>query len=160
MPTDYSDNAELAYNLWYNRTINFYVNKEINLMGANKESIYESLGGDTILRQLLGIFYRKVQDHPKLGSLFPDNIQPVMEKQRMFLTQFLGGPSLYSDVYGHPMMRARHMPFEITPERAEAWLDCMRLALIETGVDKVLQEVVLERLQAPAHHFINSEDKL
>jgi hemoglobin len=124
---------------------------------TNKKSIYEWLGGDTILRQVLEKFYPKVQNHPKLGPLFPENIHPVMEKQRMFLTQFFGGPSLYSDVYGHPMMRAKHLPFEITSERAEAWLECMRSALNEIGVDQNLQAVMLERLQSSAHHFINTE---
>ncbi|MNN29105.1 Group 2 truncated hemoglobin YjbI [compost metagenome] len=74
----------------------------------------------------------------------------------MFLTQFFGGPSLYSDAFGHPMMRARHMPFPITPERAEAWLGCMSAALEEIGIDQQLREFVLQRLSGPAFHFVNT----
>ncbi|TBL73996.1 globin [Paenibacillus thalictri] len=127
-------------------------------MERQYETIYEAIGGAPVLRKLVEAFYPKVQAHPLLGPLFPDNIMPVMEKQYMFLTQFFGGPSLYSDQYGHPMMRARHMPFPITPERAEAWLSCMSKALEEVGLEPQLRQFVLERLKGPAHHFVNTEN--
>ncbi|WP_195575725.1 globin [Paenibacillus sp. 1001270B_150601_E10] len=120
------------------------------------KTLYEVLGGEAAIRRIVEAFYPKVQAHPLLGPLFPENIFPVMEKQYMFLTQFFGGPMLYSDEYGHPMMRARHMPFEITPERAEAWLSCMRDALTEVGVPEDLRSVVIDRLSGPAHHFVNT----
>jgi hemoglobin len=124
----------------------------------NYRTIYEAVGGDEGIRKIVEAFYPKVQRHPLLAPLFPEDIMPVMEKQHMFLSQFFGGPSLYSDRYGHPMMRARHLPFPITPERAEAWLDCMRRALAETDLPEALQEIVLERLSGPAHHFVNTND--
>lgn len=117
---------------------------------------YEAMGGADGIRKLVEAFYPKVQEHPLLASLFPEDITPVMEKQYMFLTQFFGGPPLFSEEYGHPMMRARHMSFPITPERAEAWLGCMKKALLETGWEPDLQMAVLERLKGPAYHFINS----
>jgi hemoglobin len=92
-----------------------------------------------------------------LASLFPKDIDPVIEKQYLFLSQFLGGPSLYSEQYGHPMMRARHLPFPITPERAEAWLECMSAALAETAIPEPFQKIVLERLSGTAHHFVNTD---
>ncbi|MFD1178187.1 globin [Paenibacillus puldeungensis] len=119
-------------------------------------SIYENLGGAGALRKLVEAFYPKVQKDPLLGPLFPEDITPVMEKQYMFLTQFFGGPSLYSDAYGHPMMRARHLPFPVTPERAEAWLACMREALEEIGISEPLRGIVLQRLSGPAFHFVNT----
>ncbi|WP_074904938.1 globin [Paenibacillus algorifonticola] len=121
-------------------------------------SLYETLGGDRSLRLIVEAFYPKVQAHPLLGPLFPEDINPVMEKQHMFLTQFFGGPTLFSDAFGHPMMRARHMPFEITPERAEAWLDCMNRALQEVGIEDELRQFVIERLSGPAHHFVNTPE--
>ncbi|MNR69414.1 Group 2 truncated hemoglobin YjbI [compost metagenome] len=57
------------------------------------------------------------------------------------------------------MMRARHMPFPITPERAEAWLGCMREALTEIGMPEDLKAIVLERLSGPAHHFVNTNER-
>lgn len=119
--------------------------------------LYEAIGGAEAVRDIVTRFYPKVQAHPLLGPLFPDDIDPVVEKQYLFLTQFLGGPSLYSDQYGHPMMRARHLPFPITPERAEAWLSCMAAALAETTIPKSLQELLLLRLSGPAHHFVNTD---
>ncbi|WP_308635973.1 globin domain-containing protein [Paenibacillus silvisoli] len=121
----------------------------------NYRSIYEAVGGVAGIKSIVQAFYPKVQRHPLLGPLFPADIDPVMEKQTMFLTQFFGGPSLYSDEYGHPMMRARHMPFPITKERAEAWLSCMREALAETNLPKELQDMMIERLSGPAYHFVN-----
>jgi len=112
-----------------------------------------------MIRRIVEAFYPKVQAHPLLGSLFPEDIRPVMEKQFMFLSQFLGGPQLYSDKYGHPMMRARHLPFPITRERADAWLDCMRRALDEVGLAPDLKALLLERLSGPAYHFVNTAEE-
>lgn len=119
-------------------------------------TFYEAMGGAKGIRTLVEAFYPKVQSDPLLGPLFPEDITPVMEKQILFLTQFFGGPPLFSEQYGHPMMRARHMAFPVTAERAEAWLGCMRRALEETGMEPELQKAVLERLKGPAYHFINS----
>lgn len=120
------------------------------------QTIYEALGGEPALRRLVTAFYPKVQQHPLLGPLFPADIMPVQEKQFMFLSQFFGGPSLYSDAHGHPMMRARHLPFEITRERADAWLDCMNEALLEIEATEPLRKMVIERLSGPAYHFVNT----
>lgn len=123
---------------------------------SHAQSIYEAIGGAETIRRIVEAFYPKVQADPLIGPLFPEDIFPVMEKQYMFLSQFFGGPALYTEQYGHPMMRARHMPFEITPERADAWLRCMKRALAEVGLDPELQTLVLERLKAPAYHFVNT----
>lgn len=120
--------------------------------------LYRAIGGEEALRRLVETFYPKVKAHPLLGPLFPENIEPVMEKQFQFLSQFFGGPTLYSDQHGHPMMRARHMPFPITRQRADAWLSCMALALTEMGLEEGLRQAVLERLRGPAYHFINQEE--
>ncbi|MFC5469960.1 globin [Cohnella suwonensis] len=125
----------------------------------NYDTLYEALGGADGIRDLVERFYPKVQRHPLLAPLFPEDITPVMEKQYLFLTQFMGGPPLYSNEYGHPMMRARHLPFEITPERANAWLDCMALALSETDAPEPVRKLALERLSGPAHHFVNTESE-
>ncbi|MHA0858149.1 globin domain-containing protein [Paenibacillus sp. CMAA1364] len=124
-------------------------------MNSN-QSIYDNIGGPDGLRALVEAFYPKVQNDPLLSPLFPEDIHPIMDKQYMFLSQFFGGPSLYSDEYGHPMMRARHLPFPITKEHSQAWLNCMSEALIEIGIDEPLRGFVLNRLSGPAHHFVNT----
>lgn len=125
-------------------------------MEPTYSTVYEAIGGEETVRRLVEAFYPLVQRDPLIGPLFPEDITPVMEKQFMFLSQFFGGPALFSEKYGHPMMRARHMPFPITLERAEAWLACMKKALQQIDLDSELQHVVLERLQGPAHHFVNT----
>jgi hemoglobin len=124
---------------------------------SNYVDLYEAIGGADAIREVVTRFYPKVQAHPLLSPLFPKDIDPVIEKQYLFLSQFLGGPSLYSEQYGHPMMRARHLPFPITPERAEAWLECMSAALAETAIPEFLQKIVLERLTGTANHFVNTD---
>lgn len=118
-------------------------------------TIYEKIGGAKKVRQLVEAFYPRVIKHPLLKPIFPEDIRPVMEKQYLFLTQFFGGPPLYSEKYGHPMLRARHMPFPITPERAEAWLECMSQALDEVEIQGKIREVIWSRLVLTAHHMVN-----
>ncbi|MFD1952841.1 globin [Paenibacillus thailandensis] len=125
----------------------------------NHITLYDAIGGSDTIRRIVEAFYPKVQQHPLLAPLFPDDIRPVMDKQYMFLSQFFGGPSLYSDAYGHPMMRGRHLPFPITKERADAWLDCMYRALIDIGMEDELRELVINRLAGPAYHFINTPNE-
>ncbi len=125
-------------------------------MNSSYGTLYDALGGAETLRRLVETFYPKVQADPLLAPLFPADIDPVMEKQYLFLTQFFGGEPLYSEQHGHPMMRARHMHVEVTAERAEAWLDCMRRALEEISVEEPLRLAVLERLRGPAYHFVNT----
>jgi hemoglobin len=120
-------------------------------------SLFQAIGGTETIRRIVNAFYPRVQAHPLIGPLFPEHIDPVMDKQVLFLTQFFGGPSLYSDQYGHPMMRARHLPFEITQERADAWLWCMKQAIEEVGLEPEQQTFMLERLKGTAYHFINSK---
>ncbi|RAL24322.1 globin [Thermoflavimicrobium daqui] len=122
-------------------------------------SIYESIGGATKVRQLVEAFYPRVQAHPLLKPIFPDDIQPVMEKQYLFLTQFFGGPPLYTEKYGHPMLRARHLPFPITPSRAQAWLECMHQALDEVEIVGEPREQIWSRLVMSAHHMVNQPEK-
>ncbi|WNS43230.1 globin [Paenibacillus sp. MMS20-IR301] len=121
----------------------------------HQESLFDKLGGAGGVHRLVEVFYSKVQLHPQLSPLFPEDITPVMEKQYQFLSQFFGGPALYSQEHGHPMMRARHMHIPITPELADDWLGCMKEALEETGVEEPLRSFVLSRLAGPAHHFVN-----
>ncbi|MCQ6558952.1 globin domain-containing protein [Paenibacillus mendelii] len=120
-------------------------------------TLYEQLGGTPEINKIVTLFYQNVVADPLLAPLFPEDITPVMEKQGQFLTQFFGGPPLYTSVHGHPRMRARHLPFEITKGRADAWLSCMRRALEERVPDASLRESVLERLSHTAYFFINTE---
>jgi hemoglobin len=117
---------------------------------------FEQIGGAPTIERLVAAFYPRVQAHPALAPLFPDDITVVAQKQALFLTQFLGGPPLYTQVHGHPMLRARHLPFPITSERADAWLSCMMAAMDEVGITGTIREFITERLTLTAHHMVNT----
>lgn len=118
---------------------------------------YEALG-EAKLHELVNEFYANVGSHPLLAPIFPNDLSETARKQKQFLTQFLGGPSIYTQEHGHPMLRARHMPFEITPKRAESWLECMENAMDTVNIDHSLREYILGRLTMTAQHMINTKD--
>ncbi|MEB3102609.1 globin domain-containing protein [Ferviditalea candida] len=123
-----------------------------------ERTIYEVMGGEEMIRSIVETFYPKVIKDPVIGPLFPEDIHPVKEKQFLFLTQFFGGPPLYTVSYGHPMMRARHLQVPIGMKEAEAWISCMRQTLEEIGMEPALRDFILERLKGPAFHFINKDE--
>jgi hemoglobin len=126
-------------------------------MVENKPIPFEAIG-EGMLHQLVDAFYIRVAQHPDLAPIFPDDLSETARKQKQFLTQYLGGPSLYTQEHGHPMLRARHLNFEITPTRAKAWLACMHEAMDEVGFIGPLREDFYARLIFTAQHMINTPD--
>jgi hemoglobin len=124
-------------------------------MSDNSMTPYEMIGGAEVLARLVDTFYDLVKQHPDITGLFPDDMTEVKERQYEFLSQFLGGPTLYSDRHGHPMLRARHIRFPIGPVQAEAWLACMKEAMDRTGLEGNIREQIFERLRMTAHHMVN-----
>lgn len=125
------------------------------MSGQKPRTLYELIGGAETVRNLVETFYGLVAEHPDLDPIFPDDYTETIEKQYLFLTQFLGGPNLYTQVHGQPMLRARHLPFPITPQRAEAWLACMSQAMDEIGMEGPAREVIFTRLTQVARHMVN-----
>lgn len=119
---------------------------------------YELMGGAETVGRLVEAFYRRVGAHPDLAPIFPPDLTHTAEKQYKFLTQFFGGPALYSQDHGAPMLRARHQPFPITPGRARAWLACMQGAMDEVGLDGPVREFMWMRLQQTAAHMVNTPE--
>lgn len=124
-------------------------------MSTNPISPLEALGGEERLAKLVNIFYTKVANDPLLAPIFPDDLTETKRKQQQFLTQFLGGPALYTEEHGHPMLRARHMPFPITANHAKAWLQCMNEAMDEIELEGSIRDYLVERLTQTANHMIN-----
>ncbi|WP_134686374.1 globin domain-containing protein [Brevibacillus migulae] len=122
-------------------------------------TMYELVGGENTVNRLVEAFYPKVYADPDLKPLFPDGVDEIMRKQRMFMTQFLGGPPLYSEEFGPPAMRQRHLPFAVTPRRARAWLRCMREAMDEIGLEGIPRQLFYSRLEQVAQIMINTPDQ-
>ncbi|WP_456275853.1 globin domain-containing protein [Bacillus sp. AK128] len=119
---------------------------------------FQAIGGEEVISRLVDAFYRRVGSHPDLEPIFPNDLTETARKQKQFLTQYLGGPSLYTEEHGHPMLRARHLPFEITPTRAKAWLACMDEAMDEIGFVGELRDGFYQRLVLTAQHMINTPE--
>jgi hemoglobin len=122
------------------------------------QSPYELLGGAETFEKLVEAFYPRVYADPDLSPLFQGDIKEIMRKQRMFLTQFTGGPPLYSEEFGAPAMRYRHLPHEITPKRAKAWLRCMKEAMDEIELKGEIREMFYDRLTQVASIMVNTHD--
>ncbi|MFD2045358.1 globin [Ornithinibacillus salinisoli] len=122
-------------------------------------TIFEAIGGFETVERLVTAFYKRVGKHPKLTPIFPDDLTETTRKQSLFLTQFFGGPQLYSEEFGHPMLRRRHLPFEITPSRKDAWLACMDAALDEANIEEPYRTAIFEKLTMTAHHMMNTPEK-
>ena len=119
-----------------------------------QQTLYERLGEEN-LNQLVKRFYDQVFDHEQIGHLFKTDKELIREKQRLFLTQFLGGPPLYSQRYGHPQLRARHLPHPIGEEDAVAWLSCMSSAITSLPIDENLKDELFKRFVPTAMFMVN-----
>jgi hemoglobin len=88
------------------------------------------VGGEETFRRLVDAFYAGVATDPVLRAIYPeDDLGPAAERLRMFLIQYWGGPSTYSQTRGHPRLRMRHAPFAVGTAARDAWLRHMRAAL-------------------------------
>ncbi|QNR07451.1 globin domain-containing protein [Macrococcoides canis] len=117
---------------------------------------FEQIGQET-LYEMIDIFYHYVAQDTRINHLFPGDFKETSRKQKQFLTQFLRGPTLYSDEHGHPMLRARHMPFTIGPQEKDAWLENMYRAAHEVDMDESVRTYLLQRLTLTAEHMVNAE---
>lgn len=123
-------------------------------------SLYSEIGEQETINKLVDAFYPRVYADEELRPLFEGDMEEIKRKQKLFLPQFLGGPALYSQEFGPPAMRDRHLPFEVTPRRAACWLRCMKDAFIEIGLwDQPAGKAFYERLTQVAGIMVNSEDK-
>jgi len=118
------------------------------------QTIYERLGPEN-LRVLVEEFYKAVYADDRISHLFSNDIAEVQEKQFMFLSQFFGGPPLYSEVYGHPKLRMRHAPHEVTKAGAVAWLENMAVAVAKLPVSEELKDEIFNRFPQAAAHMVN-----
>lgn len=120
------------------------------------QTIYERLGAEN-LQILVDRFYDRVFTNDQIKGLFKVDKDLIKRKQYLFLTQFLGGPTLYSNEYGHPRLRARHLPHPITEDDAIAWLKCMHDAIMSLDIDTDLKEELFERFPQTAFFMVNQQ---
>ena len=126
-----------------------------------EQTPYDILGGDAAVRRLVDRFYDLMDETPEyyaVRKLHPQDLSGSREKFYMFLSGWLGGPPLYTEKHGHPMLRARHLPFSIGVAERDAWLACMRQAMEENVADEKLREWLLQSLSGTADWMRNRQD--
>lgn len=119
---------------------------------------YELIGGEDGVKRLVDRFYDLMDELPEASGIREMHAQSLRSSRRklfMFLSGWLGGPSLYIEEYGHPRLRMRHMPFAIGESEAEQWMLCMRRALEETVEHDDLRGFLDQRLTHVANHMRN-----
>ncbi|MCS6766988.1 MAG: group II truncated hemoglobin [Candidatus Protistobacter heckmanni] len=122
---------------------------------------YEIVGGEARVRELVDRFYDLMDlepDFAKLRALHGPTLDNARDKLFWFLSGWLGGPSLYIDRFGHPMLRARHLPFRIDSEARDQWVICMGRAMMDTGLPEHLQERLLQSFFQTADWMRNTPD--
>ena len=108
-------------------------------------TMFERIGGALTVDRLVESFYRRMDALPEaegIRAMHPDDLGSTKQVLKRYLTEWTGGPKLYSVEKGHPRLRQRHMGFPIGSAERDAWLLCMRGALHETVVDEMARQEV------------------
>lgn len=124
-------------------------------------SLYDLIGGETALRQLVDRFYDAMDSAPeasKVRAIHPADLSLSRDKLFMFLSGWSGGPPLYVQTHGHPRLRQRHMPFPIGKAERDEWLWCMDKALHEGQFDEQLIEHLKGKFTEIANSMQNRVD--
>lgn len=121
------------------------------------ETFYEQVGGEPTFRFIVRRFYEEVAKDELLRPIYPEeDLGPAEERLRLFLIQYWGGPTTYSEQRGHPRLRMRHAPFKVGPTERDAWLRCMRIAVDEAGLAQEHRERLWQYLEMAAQSMMNS----
>lgn len=118
--------------------------------------LYEQLGGEPFFAGLVSRFYQGVAQDSVLRAMYPEeDLAPAEQRLKLFLMQYFGGPTTYSEGRGHPRLRMRHMPFTIDQAARDSWLRHMRSSLDQSGLPSELETPVWEYLSKTAEFLRN-----
>ncbi|HWE88626.1 MAG TPA: globin [Pseudonocardiaceae bacterium] len=124
---------------------------------ATPESFYQAVGGEDTFRRVVSRFYALVEQDEVLRPLYPEeDLGPAAERLTLFLIQYWGGPTTYSQQRGHPRLRMRHAPFSIGPLERDAWLKCMRIAVDEERLPDQHRAQLWQYLEMAANSMMNA----
>jgi hemoglobin len=119
-------------------------------------TFFEEVGGEPTFRKLVDEFYAGVADDPILRPLYPEaDLGPANERLRLFLMQYWGGPSTYSENRGHPRLRMRHAPFHVGIAERDAWLHHMREAVDAINLEPEAAQQLWDYLERAAYFMVN-----
>ncbi len=120
-------------------------------------NVYEDVGGEPAFRTLVDHFYEGVAADPLLRAIYPEpDLSGAAERLRLFLVQYWGGPSTYSEQRGHPRLRMRHQPFRIGRPERDAWLRHMTAAVAALDPPPSAREALLEYFERASIAMMNA----
>jgi hemoglobin len=126
---------------------------------ARADSFFAAVGGEQTFRRLVEAFYAGVANDPELRALYPEeDLGPATERLTLFLIQYWGGPTTYSERRGHPRLRMRHVPFAIDSAQRDRWLRHMRDALDTLDLPPAYDRTIWDYLTNAAHSLRNVPD--
>lgn len=121
---------------------------------------YELIGGEATVRAMVDHFYTLMDEVPQFAgirAMHPDDLGESRRKLFMFLSGWLGGPDLFVQEFGHPMLRRRHLPFSIGEGERDQWVACMALAMEASAIEASMQKRLLESFFNTANFMRNRE---
>jgi hemoglobin len=127
---------------------------------TDNRTMYDRVGGEQFFRTLTVEFYRAVAGDPLLSKLYPDDaeeLEAAREHLEWFLIQYWGGPRVYDERRGAPMLRMRHAPFAIGEAERDAWLHHMTSAVRAARLPPLDEAQMIGYLTMAAGHLVNRE---
>jgi hemoglobin len=122
-------------------------------------SYYQQFGENRFFTKFVDDFYDGVANDPILRPMYPDDdLAPAKRRLLMFLEQYWGGPTTYSEERGHPRLRMRHAPYSIGFAARDAWLKHMKNALDQQEISDELKETLWTYLSTAADAMVNTRD--
>ena len=122
-----------------------------------EQTFYDAIGGHDTIKLIVDTFYDGVATDEVLRPLYPEaDLGPASERFRMFLEQYWGGPTTYSEQRGHPRLRMRHAPFEVTPVARDRWLIHFRSGLDKAALPPELDAQFWAYVEHAAAFMVNS----
>ncbi|MBG6083291.1 globin [Zhihengliuella flava] len=129
-------------------------------MSDDQKTFYEQVGGHETFRKLAEKFYEQVAADDEFRAMYPEqDLGPATERLMMFLEQYWGGPTTYSEQRGHPRLRMRHMPYRINSHARDTWLKHMKVAVDSLDLPPLQHEVLWDYLERAAHSLVNTPDQ-
>ncbi|CAM2151977.1 Group 2 truncated hemoglobin YjbI [Pararobbsia alpina] len=123
---------------------------------------FELIGGEERVREMIDRFYDLMDLEPEyagIRKLHPQTLDNSRDKTFWFLCGWLGGPDHYIGRFGHPRLRARHLPFPIASAERDQWLGCMSRAMQDIGLPETLRERLMKAFFDTADWMVNREPR-
>lgn len=118
---------------------------------------YDEIGGEETIRRIVARFYAGVATDEVLRPMYPEeDLGPAEERFRLFLAQYWGGPTAYSERRGHPRLRMRHAPYAVDPVARDHWLRHFRAALDEADLTPEQDQQFWDYVTHAAQFMVNT----